>query len=98
MLIDSFTRAPKLTNLTSALVLYFSKISPAHLNGSWTAEEQKSWLGELLLLNRRVKYRTGGAYLKELIEKVQEFIVQGTGANMLPRDFRSEMQMKLTAL
>ena len=99
VLVDSSMQATKLTNLTSAVVLYFSSINPAYLNDFWTEAEQKAWLGGLLLLHRRAKFKSGGAYLKDLIEKMKEFIVEGAGVNVLPEAFRrGEMEVELAAM
>ena len=90
-LFSNFTQAPMLVNLTSALVLYFSKIDPSQLNSSWTEEMQRAWLGRLFLLGSRVKHRSEGAYLKELLEKAEEYITVGAGdalAGDYPRSFQ----------
>ncbi|EOD03712.1 hypothetical protein EMIHUDRAFT_221854 [Emiliania huxleyi CCMP1516] len=96
-LFSNFTQAPMLVNLTSALVLYFSKIDPSQLNSSWTEEMQRAWLGRLFLLGSRVKHRSEGAYLKELLEKAEEYITVGAG-DALAGDYPSSFQRRKAEL
>lgn len=94
-LFERFWEAPTLANLTSALILYFSKIRPSRLKVSWSVSSQRSWLGRLLVLGRRGKYKSEADYIRELLEKVDEFVSSGAvEAAVFPSGFPSVFREK----
>ena len=98
-LFERFWEAPTLANLTSALILYFSKIRPSRLKVSWSASDQRSWLGRLLVLGRRGKYKSEADYIRELLEKVDEFVSSGAvEAAVFPSGFPSVFREKKEVL
>ena len=82
VLLNAFTQAPKLTNLTSGLVLYFTKIDPKFLR--WSSQEQERWLTKTLVLKRRAHVTNLKDYLDGLASSIQDLLEQGADDGLFP--------------
>ena len=82
VLLDAFTQAPSVTNFTTGLVVYFTKIDPKFLR--WRTQEQERWLTRTLVLKRRAHVMNQQDFLDGLVSSIQDFLEHGAVDGLFP--------------